>query len=249
MTASAESEQILLAGELDATLGQRVDVMNLQRPVGPAAAFTAPSCSIQDRCAKALPRPAPPPPMQVAVRAADDRRMRAADRSAHAQRPSHLLDTYTRPRQIRCLSEGGDRTPWRSSAEHVAGRREENPSRGFHEIGHNSGMRREHIVRVRLDDAELAVLDAAAMGAGLSRPRMLRRLILNGPGDDTSTPVTREEALELLAMQARDGSAVAAAALARELRLAPIEEVQPPVKTGPVTLDEVRRELRLRVVR
>jgi hypothetical protein len=110
-------------------------------------------------------------------------------------------------------------------------------------------MRREHIVRVRLDDAELAVLDAAAMGAGLSRPRMLRRLILNGPGDDTSTPVTREEALELLAMQARDGSAVAAAALARELRLAPIEEVQPPVKTGPVTLDEVRRELRLRVVR
>ena len=77
-------------------------------------------------------------------------------------------------------------------------------------------MTREHIVRVRLDDAELAALDAAAAGAGLSRSRRLRQLILTGPGGDASTAPTREEALGLLEGAARGGSVTAQVALARE---------------------------------
>lgn len=73
---------------------------------------------------------------------------------------------------------------------------------------------RRHSVRIRLNDAELTLLDEAAAQAGLNRSGLVRALIAGGSDAGTST-ATRREALALLATAARAGSAQAAIALER----------------------------------
>jgi len=68
---------------------------------------------------------------------------------------------------------------------------------------------RRHSVRIRLNDAELTLLDEAAAQAGLNRSGLVRALIAGGSDAGTST-ATRREALALLATAARAGSAQAA---------------------------------------
>jgi hypothetical protein len=103
---------------------------------------------------------------------------------------------------------------------------------------------REHIVKVRVNEEELAQLDAVAARAGLSRSRMVRQLIANSADGRFSAVPSRREALELLAAKARAGNVAAAIALERALRLT--ESVAPEQgKVGPISLDELRAELRI----
>ena len=59
---------------------------------------------------------------------------------------------------------------------------------------------RRHSVRIRLNDAELTLLDEAAAQAGLNRSGLVRALIAGGSDAGTAT---RREALALLATAAR----------------------------------------------
>jgi hypothetical protein len=79
---------------------------------------------------------------------------------------------------------------------------------------------RNHVLRVRLSDIELAELDSAAVTAGLSRPRWVRHLITTGKRGHA--PASREDALAMLETSARAGSVAAQIALAREMRIAPL---------------------------
>jgi hypothetical protein len=108
-------------------------------------------------------------------------------------------------------------------------------------------MGRDYVLRVRLSDEELAGLDAAAAQAGLTRARLVRRLLAGGRGAAETTP-TRQEALGLLASAARKGSLPAAIALERSLRLSGEPVVAEAVKIGAIRLDELRPG-ELRVVR
>jgi hypothetical protein len=74
---------------------------------------------------------------------------------------------------------------------------------------------REHHVKVRLGDQELARLDELRP-PGTSRPAFLRSLLREPPRNDEVA--TREEALSILTSLARDGKVAAAIALERALR-------------------------------
>ena len=89
---------------------------------------------------------------------------------------------------------------------------------------------RRHSVRIRLNDAELTLLDEAAAQAGLNRSGLVRALIAGGSDAGTAT---RREALALLATAARAGSAQAAIALERALRLVDEPGEPVPVRSGP----------------
>ncbi len=73
---------------------------------------------------------------------------------------------------------------------------------------------REHEIKVRVDDDELAVLDE--MRNGISRAAYVRSLIRKPP--EVSDVASKEEALAILSAMARDGRVTAAIALARELK-------------------------------
>jgi hypothetical protein len=107
---------------------------------------------------------------------------------------------------------------------------------------------RPHRVTVKLDADEFAALGARAAAIGKTKSQVVRDALRAATvGDVTpATPPTRAEALDLLAEQARDGSVVAAVAVARELRLKPlVEPARRPIETGPVSLEELRNELRV----
>jgi hypothetical protein len=99
---------------------------------------------------------------------------------------------------------------------------------------------RPYRVPVKLDRQEHQALAARAVALSTTRSAVVRDA-LRAAADDTAPTtgeLTRVEALQLLAEQAKGGSAVAAAALARELRIEPVAAEA--VKTaGPVSLDEV----------
>jgi hypothetical protein len=108
---------------------------------------------------------------------------------------------------------------------------------------------RPYRVQVKLDRQEYQSLAARAAALGTTRSAVVRDALRTAAADDTAPAtgaLTRVEALQLLAEQAKGGSAVAAAALARELRIEPVAAET--VKTGPVSLDELRPG-ELRVVR
>jgi Ribbon-helix-helix protein, copG family len=102
--------------------------------------------------------------------------------------------------------------------------------------------RRPNRVEVKLDDAEHAALAAKAAAAGMTRSQVVRDALRTALADDTSAQtgeMSRREALELLARAARDGSVGAAEAVARELRLRPVEADRPPATTGTVRLRDL----------
>jgi hypothetical protein len=107
---------------------------------------------------------------------------------------------------------------------------------------------RSHRVQVKLAIDEYEALAARAAATGTTKSQVVRDALRATPVDDaTPATPTRDEALGLLAEQARDGSAVAAAALARELRLEPLESGRPPATTGIVRLRDLPADA-LRVV-
>jgi hypothetical protein len=75
-------------------------------------------------------------------------------------------------------------------------------------------MGREHEIKVRLSDDEVAVLDE--MRNGITRAAYVRSLIRKPP--QTGDVADRTEALAILSSLAREGRTTAAIALARELR-------------------------------
>jgi hypothetical protein len=75
-------------------------------------------------------------------------------------------------------------------------------------------MGREHEVKVRVNDDELAVLDE--MRNGVSRAAYLRSLIRRPPA--ACDVADRQEALAILSALAREGRTTAAIALERALR-------------------------------
>jgi hypothetical protein len=89
----------------------------------------------------------------------------------------------------------------------------------------------EHEIKVRVDDDELAELDA--IRNGVSRAAFVRSLIRNPP--EVKDVASYEEALAILTAMARDGKVAAAIALQRALHDAP----QAPVKDE---LDEILRK-------
>lgn len=234
VAALADGDELLGRNDLPAAGVQFVEVVNLQPEAGRAAALAAPSRSIEDSGAKPLPRPPLSTSMLVAVRAAGQRRVRAAARSADAQSASHA-----------CSVAGGIGPPRRSKAERLPGRREENSTGAFPDAGVRFGAMprkaRPHRVTVKLDADEYAALGARAATLGKTKSQVVRDALRSTPDGEVTpaTSLTRAEALGLLAEQARAGSAVAAAAFARELRLEPVEADQPPATTGFVRLRDL----------
>jgi Ribbon-helix-helix protein, copG family len=112
---------------------------------------------------------------------------------------------------------------------------------------------RPHRVTVKFDAGEYAALEARAAELGVSRSAALRDALRDasakGATSSAETP-TRESTLKKLERAAQDGSVVAMATLARELRLGgPLEPAAP---RGPVSIDELTEEelrLGLRAVR
>jgi Mobilization protein NikA len=101
--------------------------------------------------------------------------------------------------------------------------------------------RRPYRLQVKLSSDEHDALAARAAEAGVSKSQLVRSALRTALADQ-ATPaeaLTRTEALELLAAQAREGSSIAAAALARELRLEPIESSEPAVSVGVVKLADL----------
>ncbi len=90
-----------------------------------------------------------------------------------------------------------------------------------------------------MNDEELAELDARATEAGLTRSRLIRRVIANSPDEESPAP-NRQEALALLAAAARSGNVQAMVALERALRLADDPAEALPVESGPVRLADLR---------
>ena len=99
---------------------------------------------------------------------------------------------------------------------------------------------------LKLTNEEYEALEARAAAIGATKSQIIRDALREAPDDVApAAELTRVEALELLAEQARAGSVAAAEAVARELRLQPVSESDRlPIKTGPVSLEEARAELR-----
>jgi hypothetical protein len=99
---------------------------------------------------------------------------------------------------------------------------------------------------VKLDADEFETLAARAAAIGATKSQIIRDALRVGPGYAvTPAALTRAEALQILGQLAQGGSAAAAEAVARELRLQPVSESDRlPIKTGPVSLEEARAELR-----
>jgi hypothetical protein len=99
---------------------------------------------------------------------------------------------------------------------------------------------RPYRVQVKLDEAEHARLVEEAARQGLSRSEAMRQAVAWWAGGGATAGVpTRREALQLLAGQARSGSALATQALARELRLQPLDEPAPAVLEGRVSVRDL----------
>jgi hypothetical protein len=90
------------------------------------------------------------------------------------------------------------------------------------------------IVQVRLTTDELKRLDTLARKRGCTRSAVLRSVL--EPADEGLPAPTRAWAIEQLQRHARAGSATAAAALARELRLGGELSV---FKPGPINVDDL----------
>jgi len=104
-------------------------------------------------------------------------------------------------------------------------------------------------VQVKLSDEEYSQLAASAAMLGTTKAAIVRDALTktssDGPRPVPGEP-SRNEALELLAAAARDGSVTAATALARELRIEPVKP--PPTVVGTVKLRDLPSDA-LRVVK
>jgi len=104
--------------------------------------------------------------------------------------------------------------------------------------------RRPHRLEVKLTDAEHEALSARARERGVPMATVLRETYFRNaevspPPDEVPS---RRAVLAQLAVAADGGSVHAMTVLARELRL---EEPAPVLKPGPVTAEELARELRV----
>jgi hypothetical protein len=102
---------------------------------------------------------------------------------------------------------------------------------------------RPHRIQVKLNLHEYEALTAKAVALGTTKSRVVRDALTSAMKVDVKSAraePTRVEALELLLAHARDGSAVAAAALARELRLEPVETGRSPAGVGTVRIRDLR---------
>ena len=105
-------------------------------------------------------------------------------------------------------------------------------------------------IQVKLSPEEYAHLATKAAALGLTKSATVRDALRKATSEAgapaPTTELARSEALELLAAAARDGSITAAAVLARELRIEPVE--QRPTVVAPVTVGSLPPGA-LRVVR
>jgi hypothetical protein len=114
---------------------------------------------------------------------------------------------------------------------------------------------RPYRIQVKLDCEEYEVLAARAIALGTTRSQVVRDALRKASAEDGAPrtgELSRAEALKLLAERARESSAVAAASLARELRLAPLDApeldrhpVAGPVRAADVPAWALRGELRV----
>jgi hypothetical protein len=96
-------------------------------------------------------------------------------------------------------------------------------------------------IEVKLSESEYAQLAERAATLGLSRSALVRSSLRMTAGRDPAAGdgrLCRRDVLALLALRAEDGSVPAAIALARELRVGPLEQPAPAV---PVLSAEERR--------
>lgn len=86
---------------------------------------------------------------------------------------------------------------------------------------------------VKLTEVERAILADRATAERTSRAAVLRSALTTAPKDDASSPATREQALAILERSARGGSVPAQVALARELRLLPLQPSTTELQVNP----------------